>query len=85
MIIMKGACKYDTDNADVVKRYAYGSFGDPAGYEEVLYRMRNRKSGKGGYFVYRVGGPASPYPEVQIQRILKDEYVQEFIASHEGK
>ncbi len=80
-----GACVYDTENADVIRKYTYGAFGDPAGYEETLYRMRNRKNGKGGYFVYRVGGPASPYPQPQVNRILKDENVKAFLAERDSK
>ena len=85
MIYKVGACTYDTDEADVVKKYTFGDYGDPAGYEEILYRMRHRKDGKGGYFVYRFGGPASPYPTPKINRILKDANVQAFIDEHEGK
>lgn len=84
MVKMIGACKYDTEDADVIRKYTYGSFGDPAGYEEILYRMRNRKSDKGGYFVYRFGGPQSPYAEPQINRILKKENVQAFIDEREA-
>ena len=76
MIIMKGACKYDTDNADVIKRYTYGSFGDPAGYEECLFQTPS-----GLYFLYVRGGETSPYPTEDILRLAKTK-VNEWIDTH---
>ena len=34
-------CKkeYDTATATLIKKYTYGFFGDPAGYEELLYQI----------------------------------------------
>lgn len=47
---------YDTETATEVGRRTFGTYGDPAGYEETLYRT------KGGlYFVVGVGGEASAY------------------------
>lgn len=59
-------CKklYDTEVADVVCKYTSGNFGDPDGYEEILYRMP-----EGAYFTYGKGGADSPYPEEKIARI----------------
>ena len=36
----KVICKveYDTDTATLIKKRTFGCFGDPAGYEECLYR-----------------------------------------------
>ncbi len=52
---------YNTDTAVEISRVAFGEFGDPAGYEEVLYETK-----KGDRFVYAVGGPESKYPEETI-------------------
>ena len=48
---------YDTDTAKQIAHRSFGNFGDPAGYEETLYRTRN-----GLYFVYGIGGYDSPWP-----------------------
>ena len=36
----KTICKkdYDTETATLIRKYTYGNFGDPAGYEESLYQ-----------------------------------------------
>lgn len=57
---------YDTDNAELVKRKSVGIFGDPAGYEEVLY-----KTEAGLYFLYVNGGEESVYPKEDIKRMSK--------------
>ena len=49
---------YDTTEMTEVKRVAHGVYGDPAGYEEVLYVAEDGK-----YFLYGVGGETSVYPE----------------------
>ena len=47
---------YDTSKADVLGNRAYSYYGDPAGYEETLYKT------KGGlYFLWGLGGADSPY------------------------
>ena len=75
----KTICKtvYDTDNAVVVKKFTSGSFGDPAGYEEVLYQTAT-----GSYFIYVNGGAHSPYPTEDIKRIAKTK-VDAWIAERE--
>ena len=62
----KVICKveYDTDASEVIQKKAFGSFGDPTGYEEVLYKTRDGK-----LFLYGVGGAESPYAEETIKRI----------------
>ena len=62
-------CKkeYDTEIATLVKKYTYGNFGDPSGYEEVLYQTPG-----GLYFLYVNGGATSPYPQEDIFRLAKD-------------
>ena len=61
-------CKkeYDTENATYVAKHTYGFFGDPAGYEEVLFQTP-----AGLYFLYVHGGEASPYPKEDILRMGK--------------
>ena len=72
-------CKreYDTETATLIKKCTFGYFGDPAGYEEILFQTP-----EGLYFVYGDGGGNSPYPEETIQRLAKTK-VKEWLASHE--
>lgn len=63
---------YNTDTAIKVKHNTYGAFGDPAGYEEILYR-----TAKGDYFVYGAGGAESKYPTPSITVVTEAE-AQEF-------
>lgn len=58
---------YDTDTAELIHVYTNGTWGDPAGYEERLYRTED-----GFYFVWCNGGADSPYPAQRIKRIPKD-------------
>ena len=62
----KVICKveYDTATAELVKKNAIGVFGDPAGYEESLY-----KTADGKFFLYVNGGEDSPYKEENIKRM----------------
>lgn len=47
---------YDTEKAVALGNRAFGSYGDPAGYEETLYKT------KGGlFFFWGLGGEESPY------------------------
>ncbi len=59
-------CKveYDTETAELVAKYTKGEFGDPAGYEETLY-----KTPDGKFFIYANGGEASDYAEETIKRL----------------
>ena len=59
-------CKveYDTDAAELVRKAAHGCFGDPAGYEETLY-----KTVAGKFFLYVNGGEQSPYTKEDIKRL----------------
>ena len=61
-----GKVLYDTDNAEIVKRVTVSYYGDPAGYEEILY-----KTEKGNYFIYAIGGSESKYPTESIRCIAK--------------
>ena len=51
--MQKTICKvvYDTEAAEMIHKYTCGNFGDPAGYEEILFQMP-----AGQYFVYGNGG-----------------------------
>ena len=66
--MQKTICKklYDTDTASVVKKVTFGSFGDPAGYEETLYVTPD-----GAYFLYTNGGAESKYAKEDIARKSK--------------
>ena len=61
-------CKkeYDTDTAAFITKHTYGFYGDPAGYEEVLFQTPG-----GLYFLYVKGGQDSPYPQEDILRLAK--------------
>lgn len=76
--MQKIICKkeYDTETATLVHKYTCGYFGDPAGYEEILFQTPG-----GLYFVYVRGGEASPYPNEDIQRLAKTK-VNEWIENH---
>ena len=69
----KSICRkvYNTETAELIKTNNYGEFGDPAGYQESLYRTP-----KGDYFVYGVGGPESKYPEENIVAVKPEEAEQ---------
>ncbi len=71
-------CKkeYDTETAVLVKKYTYGTFGDPAGYEETLYQTPS-----GLYFLYVNGGEASIYPQEDILRLAKTK-VNDWLENH---
>lgn len=72
-------CKkeYDTETATLVKKYTYGYFGDPAGYEEILFQTPG-----GLYFIYVCGGDTSPYPGEDILRIAKAK-VADWMENHQ--
>lgn len=59
-------CKveYDTSASELVKKITSGAYGDPAGYEETLY-----KTAGGKYFLYVNGGAESKYPTEDIKRL----------------
>ena len=71
-------CKkeYDTETATLIKKYVVGDFGDPAGYEEVLFQTP-----EGLYFLYVDGGEESPYKGEDILRMAKTK-VNAWIDTH---
>ena len=74
----KVICKkeYDTATAELIHKFTYSYFGDPAGFEESLFRTT-----EGFYFVYVCGGEQSPYPVEDIQRLAKAK-VNAWIENH---
>ena len=65
----KVICKveYDTEASEMIQKKVFGAFGDPKGYEEILY-----KTPGGKYFLYGNGGAESPYTEETIKRLAVD-------------
>lgn len=74
----KTICKkeYDTQTATFIKKHVVGLWGDPAGYEEVLFQTPG-----GLYFLYVHGGVTSPYPDEDIIRLAKTK-VNAWIENH---
>ena len=72
-------CKkeYDTETATLVKKHTVSYYGDPTGYEELLFQTPG-----GLYFLYVRGGEASPYPAEDITRLAKTK-VDAWIENHE--
>ncbi|HSL86458.1 MAG TPA: hypothetical protein VK861_05955 [Bacteroidales bacterium] len=54
------------ETATEIRRVTHGYYGDPKGYEEILYRTRNNR-----YVLLQKGGTESPYHEEKITQILK--------------
>ena len=71
-------CKveYDTETAELIVKFTSGEMGDPAGYEETLY-----KTADGKYFIYVNGGAESIYPEENIKRLAQTK-VNEWKTAH---
>lgn len=59
-------CKveYDTETSALIAKKAVGTYGDPAGYEESLYKTEGGK-----FFLYTNGGAESPYTKEDIKRM----------------
>ncbi len=57
---------YDTETATYIAHRASGQYGDPQGYEERLCRTP-----EGLYFLYGIGGEASPYPTPTLRAVSK--------------
>ena len=66
--MQKTICKkeYDTETATLIHKYTNGYYGDPAGYEEILFQTP-----EGLYFLYYRGGETSEHPGEDIQRLAK--------------
>lgn len=61
-----GRREYDTGNANLIKKFTQGGFGDPCGYEESLYETPDGK-----LFLYFNGGSESPYDCEGIKSISR--------------
>lgn len=74
----KTICKkeYDTETATIIKKCVFSYFGDPAGYEEILFQTPG-----GLYFLYVDGGELSPYPGEDILRLAKTK-VNDWLETH---
>ena len=68
--------EYNTEKAELIKKHTNGCYGDPAGYEEILFQTPD-----GLYFEYVRGGEDSPYPQEDIRRIAKAK-VNEWLDQH---
>ena len=62
----KVICKveYDTETAELIEKRVTGYYGDPAGYEEILF-----KTPGGKFFLYTYGGSESPYAAEGMKRM----------------
>lgn len=76
----KTICKvdYDTEASELLGKVTVGSIGDPAGYEECLFKTEGGK-----YFLYTNGGEQSPYTKEDITRIAAPK-AKEWLANHNG-
>jgi len=65
---------YDTSKAEPLGNRVFSYFGDPAGYEETLYKT------KGGlYFLCGIGGEESPYDQGEDIRPLSEKEAQAWL------
>ena len=67
--MQKVICKktYDTETSTLIKKVTHGNYGDPAGYEEILFQTEG-----GLFFLYVNGGTDSKYPKEDIIRMSKE-------------
>lgn len=68
--------EYDTETASIIKKYTYSYYGDPNGFEEILFQTPD-----GLYFLYVKGGELSPYPTEEILRLAKAK-VDQWMENH---
>ena len=67
--------EYDTEASELLGKVTVGSIGDPAGYEECLFKTEGGK-----FFQYVNGGEESKYTKEDIKRMSKakaDEWLAE--------
>ena len=58
--------EYDTEASELLGKVTAGSIGDPAGYEECLFKTEGGK-----FFQYVNGGEESKYTKEDIKRYSK--------------
>ena len=59
---------YNTETAKQLKKFVFGDFGNPEGYEEILMQ-----TARGLFFIYGIGGKESKYSEETIIPITEKE------------
>lgn len=59
---------YDTEKSRLIAQKDCGCYGDPNGYEEVLYQKAEND-----YFFFGQGGSTSPYPQSSIVPITAEQ------------
>ena len=76
----KVICKveYDTEASELIAKRTSGGFGDPAGYEESLYKTEGGK-----FFLYTFGGAESKYSKEAITRMAADK-AQKWLAENKA-
>ncbi len=57
---------FDTETATLIKKVTESYYGDPAGYEMILFQNE-----KGNFFLYVNGGHTSPFPKEAITYYTK--------------
>ncbi|MCH5159193.1 MAG: hypothetical protein J1F33_08370 [Clostridiales bacterium] len=57
---------YDTEKMEIVKKVTHGEYGDPAGYEEILFAGAD-----GAMFLYGNGGESSAYKKEALSAMSK--------------
>ena len=77
--MQKIICKkvYDTENATLVKKFTFGEYGCPNGYEESLYKTES-----GSFFLYTNGGANAKYTKEDITR-MSAEKANAWLKDHE--
>ena len=66
---------YDTEKAEALGSCAFSYYGDPAGYEETLYKT------KGGlFFLCGIGGEQSPYADGEDIRPISEAEAEAWLA-----
>ena len=66
---------YDTATAEALGNRAHGNYGDPAGYEETLYKTK-----RGLYFLWGIGGADSPYNSGEDIRPISEKDAKAWLA-----
>lgn len=59
---------YDTDSAELMARKTSGWYGDPHGFEEMLFRKEQKE-----FFLFGQGGGESVYPEATLVPLSVDD------------
>lgn len=79
MQVKIGRKVYDTEKATEVGRHTVSFFGDPSGFEEILY-----KKDKTSFFLHVNGGESSKHPEEKLL-VLSLEEAREWLVQITGE